>query len=113
MLTYATTIPTDIKTHNSPDVWCERYGAIVADPPWTFETYSERGKGRSAERHYRCMTELDGGWVVCWHFAVRRWGHGESSVPFAGFGQRFRQLLDKQGHLTTKDPCNRIWCQQR
>src|SRR5262249_7891212 len=56
MLTYATTIPTDIKTHNSPDVWCERYGAIVADPPWTFQTYSERGKGRSAERHYRCMT---------------------------------------------------------
>ncbi len=33
-----------------------RFGAIVADPPWTFKTYSERGKGRSAERHYSCMT---------------------------------------------------------
>jgi N6-adenosine-specific RNA methylase IME4 len=29
--------------------------AILADPPWTFETFSERGKGRSAERHYSCM----------------------------------------------------------
>ena len=25
------------------------YGAIYADPPWTFATYSRKGKGRSAE----------------------------------------------------------------
>ena len=34
-----------------------RYGAILVDPAWTFETYSEKGKGRSAERHYECMTD--------------------------------------------------------
>lgn len=28
---------------------------ISADPPWRFATYSERGKGRSAEAHYDCL----------------------------------------------------------
>lgn len=32
------------------------YSTIYADPPWTFVTYSDRGKGRSAENHYSCMT---------------------------------------------------------
>jgi len=32
-----------------------QYGVIYADPPWTFETYSAKGKGRSAEAHYDCM----------------------------------------------------------
>jgi N6-adenosine-specific RNA methylase IME4 len=32
------------------------FGAIVVDRPAIFETYSEKGKGRSAERHYDCMT---------------------------------------------------------
>ena len=31
------------------------YQVIYADPPWTFKTYSVRGKGRSAEAHYDCM----------------------------------------------------------
>ena len=31
------------------------YGAILADPPWTFETRSDEGKGRSPEQHYQCM----------------------------------------------------------
>ena len=31
------------------------YGAIYADPPWDFKTYSHKGKGRSAEAHYDCM----------------------------------------------------------
>src|SRR5215469_4301224 len=35
------------------------YAAILADPPWTFATYSARGKGRSAEAHYDCMTVND------------------------------------------------------
>lgn len=34
----------------------EKYDVILADPPWTFQTYSAKGKGRSAERHYDCMT---------------------------------------------------------
>ena len=35
------------------------YGAIYADPPWTFATYSHKGKGRSAEAHYDCMSIAD------------------------------------------------------
>lgn len=34
----------------------EPYRVVLADPPWTFQTYSEKGKGRSPERHYNCMT---------------------------------------------------------
>ena len=32
------------------------YGVIYADPPWAFSTYSRKGKGRSAEAYYDCMT---------------------------------------------------------
>ena len=33
------------------------YDIILADPPWTFKTYSEKGKEhKSAELHYSCMT---------------------------------------------------------
>ncbi len=32
------------------------YQVIYADPPWTFATYSGKGKGRSAEAHYRCLS---------------------------------------------------------
>ncbi|MEY9575928.1 N6-adenosine-specific RNA methylase IME4 [Bradyrhizobium diazoefficiens] len=30
------------------------YGLAKIDPPWRFETYSEEGKGKSAEQHYEC-----------------------------------------------------------
>jgi N6-adenosine-specific RNA methylase IME4 len=36
-----------------------RYKVIYADPPWTFATYSRKGKGRSAEAHYDCMSLAD------------------------------------------------------
>lgn len=36
-----------------------KYSIIYADPPWTFKTYSDKGKGRSAEKHYACMTKED------------------------------------------------------
>ncbi len=32
------------------------YRVIYADPPWTFTTYSRKGKGRSAEAYYDCMS---------------------------------------------------------
>ena len=32
------------------------YGVIYADPPWSFETYSEAGKGRSPDQHYKTMS---------------------------------------------------------
>lgn len=34
----------------------QHYGAILADPPWTFLTRSDKGKDRSPEQHYDCMT---------------------------------------------------------
>ena len=37
----------------------QHYGVILADPPWTFATYSRKGKGRSAEAHYDCMSLMD------------------------------------------------------
>lgn len=37
----------------------QHYGVILADPPWTFATYSKKGKGRSAEAHYDCMSLMD------------------------------------------------------
>ena len=33
-----------------------RYGAILADPPWPFETRSAGGRDRSPDRHYPTMT---------------------------------------------------------
>lgn len=32
-----------------------RYGVIMADPPWDFSNYSEKGEGRNAKAHYGCM----------------------------------------------------------
>jgi len=37
----------------------KRYSVIYADPPWSFKTYSDKGKGRSAERHYPTMRKED------------------------------------------------------
>lgn len=34
-----------------------KYSIIYADPPWNFKTYSNKGKGRSAESHYPTMTK--------------------------------------------------------
>ena len=33
-----------------------QYRVIYADPPWRFATYSDKGKGRSAEAHYDCLS---------------------------------------------------------
>ena len=32
------------------------YRVILADPAWTYSVFSDKGKGRSAERHYDCMS---------------------------------------------------------
>ena len=31
-------------------------GVILADPPIAFTTWSRKGKGRSPQRHYGCLT---------------------------------------------------------
>lgn len=33
----------------------QRYGAIYADPAWTFKNWSKKGEGRNATSHYDCM----------------------------------------------------------
>ena len=37
----------------------KKYDIIYADPPWSFKTYSDKGKERSAEKHYPTMSKLD------------------------------------------------------
>lgn len=32
------------------------YSLILADPPWSFKTFSPKGWGKSPQRHYTCMT---------------------------------------------------------
>src|SRR5215203_4622349 len=32
-----------------------KYGAIYADPPWSFRNWSAKGTGRNAVSHYDCM----------------------------------------------------------
>ena len=32
-----------------------KYSIIYADPPWHYQTYSQKGQSRSAERHYPTM----------------------------------------------------------
>jgi N6-adenosine-specific RNA methylase IME4 len=34
----------------------DKFNIIYADPPWSFDTYSDKGKGRSPEQHYSVMT---------------------------------------------------------
>ncbi len=34
----------------------KRFKVIYADPPWSFEVYSGKGKSRSADRHYNTMS---------------------------------------------------------
>lgn len=31
------------------------YDVILADPPWLFEVRSEKGEGKSPQRHYKCL----------------------------------------------------------
>lgn len=35
----------------------KKFPIIYADPAWSFMTYSNKGKGRSPEQHYPCMTK--------------------------------------------------------
>lgn len=48
----------DVMPASSPFAGLPRkhFKIISADAPWTFVTRSAKGKGRSAERHYACMS---------------------------------------------------------
>jgi len=34
----------------------KKFAVVLADPPWSFRAYSEKGLGRSAEKHYPTMS---------------------------------------------------------
>lgn len=36
-----------------------QFNIIYADPPWNFKTYSSKGKGKSPEKYYSCLTLED------------------------------------------------------
>lgn len=36
-----------------------RYRLILADPPWKFKLYSEKGEKKAPQNHYDCMDESD------------------------------------------------------
>ena len=36
-----------------------KHGVIYADPPWSFKTYSDKGKDRSPEKHYNVLNHND------------------------------------------------------
>ena len=36
-----------------------KYQIIYADPPWSYKVWSEKGKGRCAENHYKTMSKDD------------------------------------------------------
>ena len=46
-------MPTSSPFSNYPS---DHYAVIAADPAWTFVTRSQKGKGRSAEQHYGCLS---------------------------------------------------------
>jgi N6-adenosine-specific RNA methylase IME4 len=81
-----------------------RYGAILADPPWQFETWSPKGQKRSGEAHYVTMSYADLAvlpvamlaapdsilfmWVVQTRIPesldlIKAWGFQQNTVAFA------------------------------
>jgi len=37
----------------------KKYGVVYADPPWSFKTFSDKGKDRSPDKHYNVMNLKD------------------------------------------------------
>ena len=89
------------------------YRVILADPPWTFSSYSEKGEGKSAQNHYGCMTVADICslpveiisapdctlfiWVTwplmpIWNEVITSWG-----FTFSGLGWEWRKYNPKTG----------------
>jgi N6-adenosine-specific RNA methylase IME4 len=90
------------------------FGAILLDPPCEFTTRSEKGKGKSPERHYQCMSldeiaalpvgELAAAhaalcmWIPCPHtceakWLMRAWGYRFSGLAWAWI--KYNRKTDK------------------
>jgi N6-adenosine-specific RNA methylase IME4 len=91
--------PIDFLARPGPD----GAGAILADPPWNFRTWSAKGQGRSPSQHYDVMAfdeiaalpvasiAAKGCWLFLWapsqhqanaHLLMQRWGFTFSSTAF-------------------------------
>lgn len=102
------------------------YRAILADPPWTYQTYSDKGKDRSPEQHYSCMTldeikqlpvqdvaakdSLLFLWTIDTHIpqaleVMRAWGFSFSTVAFNWVKtNRDGSPFTGMGHWTRANP---------
>lgn len=102
------------------------YRAILADPAWTYETFSDKGKDRSPEKHYACMTideikalpvaEVAAKdcllflWVIDTHIpqaleVMRAWGFQYSTVAFNWVKtNRDGSPFTGMGHWTRANP---------
>lgn len=101
----------------------KKYEIVYADPPWRFQTYSEKGKGRSAERHYPTMAKeeiqrlpvericADNCVLLLWITApcliegmelIRAWGFTYKTVAFTWIKQNKRndRLFMGMGYYT-------------
>ena len=65
------------------------YRTILADPPWTFKTRSHKGKGRSAEAWYDCMS-LD----EIKAFPVQQWAAKDCVLLLWTTGPMMRHAFD-------------------
>lgn len=82
-----------------------RYHVIVADPPWSFKLWSQKGNRKSASRHYATMSpeaiaQLPIGDIASEHCLLLLWATG-CMLP-----QAFR-MLDAWG-FTYKSEM--VWC---
>jgi N6-adenosine-specific RNA methylase IME4 len=54
-----------------PPIPFRRYGLILADPPWHFETFSDAVSAKSPDAHYPCMS-LDDIAALWWRLGLDR-----------------------------------------
>jgi N6-adenosine-specific RNA methylase IME4 len=99
------------------------YKVVYADPPWNFKSYSEKGEGRSAKKHYATldMVEIANLAVVtapdCTLFMWTTWTHLEQALfvgkqwgfTYKGLGFDWTKVKDGKpqwgmGYVTRQNP---------
>ena len=74
----------------------KKYNVIYADPPWSFKTYSDKGKDKSADNHYECQ-DID--WIS--NLPVQQISD-ENCILFICFSTFSNNMLVK---ATSSGPC--------
>jgi N6-adenosine-specific RNA methylase IME4 len=105
------------------------FGVLYADPPWRFITYSDKGRGRAADNHYKTLTlaEIKAFplpplhddcvlllWVVDAHLldaleVIKAWGFTYKTIGFTWVKNGKRDSLSYPiglGHWTRTNPEN-------